>query len=159
LRKALGDMMRRLGEQGEIPQALQRAERAMRGATDALNKGKPSDAISPQSQALDQLQQGARRMGDRMLGRSNNGQNDYGEPDDQASPRQAKRDPFGRSQPYDQGEGWVDDGGPMRRGTGPEVDTSLHRAKTILDELRRRAGDRSRPEIERDYIDRLLKEF
>lgn len=159
LRKALGEMMRRLGEQGDIPQALQRAERAMRGATDALNRGKPNDAIGPQSEALDQLQQGARRMGERMLGRSNNGQNDYGEPDDQASPRQAKRDPFGRSQPYDQGEGWVDDGGPMRRGTGPEVDTSLHRAKTILDELRRRAGERSRPDIERDYIDRLLKEF
>ena len=159
LRKALGDMMRRLGEQGDIPQALQRAERAMRGASDALNKGRPNDAIGPQSEALDQLQQGARRMGERMLGRSNNGQNDYGEPDDQSSPRQAKRDPFGRSQPSDQGEGWVDDGGPMRSGTGPEVDTSLHRAKTILDELRRRAGDRSRPDIERDYIDRLLKEF
>jgi len=29
----------------------------------------------------------------------------------------------------------------------------------ILDELRRRAGERSRPEIELDYIDRLLKRF
>jgi uncharacterized protein (TIGR02302 family) len=159
LRKALGEMMRRLGEGGEIPQALQRAERAMRQAGEALKYGKPGDAIGPQSEALDQMQQGARRMGERMMGRSNNGQNDYGEPDENSQPRQAKRDPFGRSRPYDQGEGWVDDGGPMRRGTGPEVDTSLHRAKTILDELRRRAGERARPEIERDYIDRLLKEF
>jgi uncharacterized protein (TIGR02302 family) len=159
LRRALGDMMRRLGENGEIPEPLQRAERAMRGATGALSRGKPADAIGPQSDALDQLQQGARRMGERMLGRSNNGQNDYGQPDDQASPRQAQRDPFGRSRPSDEGEGWVDDGGPMRRGTGPDVDTALHRAKTILDELRRRAGERARPEIERDYIDRLLKEF
>lgn len=159
LRRALGDMMRRLGENGEIPEPLQRAERAMRGATGALSRGKPADAIGPQSDALDQLQQGARRMGERMLGRSSNGQNDYGQPDDQASPRQAQRDPFGRSRPYDEGEGWVDDGGPMRRGTGPDVDTALHRAKAILDELRHRAGERSRPEIERDYIDRLLKEF
>jgi uncharacterized protein (TIGR02302 family) len=159
LRRALGEMMRRLGEGGDIPQPLQRAERAMRGAAEALKRGKPSDAIGPQTEALDQLQQGARRMGERMMGRSDNGRNDYGEPDDQATPRQARRDPFGRSRPYDEGEGWVDDGGPMRRGTGPEVDTSLHRAKTILDELRRRAGERARPEIERDYIDRLLKEF
>ncbi len=159
LRRALGEMMRRLGEGGDIPQPLQRAERAMRNAGEALRRGKPGDAIGPQSEALDQLQQGARRMGERMLGRNNNGQNDYGEPDDQASPRQAQRDPFGRQRPYDEGDGWVDDGGPMRRGTGPEVDTSLHRAKTILDELRRRAGERSRPELERDYIDRLLKEF
>jgi len=28
-----------------------------------------------------------------------------------------------------------------------------------LDELRRRAGERFRPEIELDYIDRLLKRF
>ncbi len=159
LRRMLGEMMRRLGEQGDIPQPLQRAERAMHGASDALKRGKPGDAIGPQSEALDQLQQGVRRMGERMFGRNENGQNDYGEPDDQASPRQAQRDPFGRQRPYDEGDGWIDDGGPMRRGGGPEVDTSLHRAKTILEELRRRAGERSRPEIERDYIDRLLKEF
>lgn len=159
LRRALGEMMRRLGESGDIPQPLQRAERAMHGASDALSRGKPGDAIGPQSEALDQLQQGVRRMGERMFGRNDNGQNDYGEPDDQSSPRQAQRDPFGRQRPDDEGDGWVDDGGPMRRGTGPEVDTSLHRAKTILEELRRRAGERSRPEIERAYIDRLLKEF
>lgn len=159
LRRMLGEMMRRLGESGDIPQPLQRAERAMRNAGEALKRGNPGEAIGPQSEALDQLQQGARRLGERMLGRNNNGQNDYGEPDDQASPRQAQRDPFGRQRPYDEGDGWVDDGGPMRRGTGPEVDSALHRAKTILDELRRRAGQRSRPQIEHDYIDRLLKEF
>jgi uncharacterized protein (TIGR02302 family) len=159
LRRMLGEMMRRLGESGEIPQPLQRAERAMRNAGEALKRGNPGDAIGPQSEALDQLQQGARRLGERMLGRNNNGQNDYGEPDDQAAPRQAQRDPFGRQRPYDEGDGWVDDGGPMRRGTGPEVDTALHRAKIILDELRRRAGQRSRPQFEHDYIDRLLKEF
>ena len=158
LRRSLGEMMRRLGEGGDIPQPLQRAERAMRNAGDALKRGNPGDAIGPQSEALDQLQQGTRRLGERMLGR-NNGQNDYGEPDSQTAPHQAQRDPFGRQRPYDEGDGWVDDGGPMRRGRGPEVDTALKRAKTILDELRRRAGERSRPQLEHDYIDRLLKEF
>ena len=33
------------------------------------------------------------------------------------------------------------------------------RAREILDELRRRSGERHRPPVERDYIDRLLKMF
>jgi hypothetical protein len=35
----------------------------------------------------------------------------------------------------------------------------LERAKEILDELRRRAGDTARPPEEHDYIDRLLRRF
>ena len=35
----------------------------------------------------------------------------------------------------------------------------LQKARQILDELRRRAGERSRPQIELDYIDRLLQRF
>ena len=35
----------------------------------------------------------------------------------------------------------------------------LARARDILQELRRRAGERGRPPQELDYIDRLLKEF
>ena len=36
---------------------------------------------------------------------------------------------------------------------------TLQKAREILDELRRRAGERFRPEIELDYIERLLKRF
>jgi hypothetical protein len=35
----------------------------------------------------------------------------------------------------------------------------VQKSREILDELRRRSGERTRPEIERDYIDRLLKRF
>jgi hypothetical protein len=35
----------------------------------------------------------------------------------------------------------------------------MERAKAILGELRRRAGERERPALERDYIDRLLQQF
>jgi hypothetical protein len=35
----------------------------------------------------------------------------------------------------------------------------LQRAREILNELRRRAGERERPEIEREYIERLLERF
>jgi hypothetical protein len=46
----------------------------------------------------------------------------------------------------------------MRMG-GPTSNYAVDKAKTILDELRRRDGERDRPEIEHDYIDRLLKQF
>jgi hypothetical protein len=35
----------------------------------------------------------------------------------------------------------------------------LRRAHEIVRELRRRAGERSRPQFERDYIERLLRQF
>jgi hypothetical protein len=38
-------------------------------------------------------------------------------------------------------------------------DIEMQRAREILQELRRRAGEIERPQIERDYIDRLLRRF
>jgi hypothetical protein len=35
----------------------------------------------------------------------------------------------------------------------------MQKSRQILDELRRRAGERSRPALELDYIDRLLRQF
>ncbi len=36
---------------------------------------------------------------------------------------------------------------------------AMQRAREIEEELQRRAGERQRPEIELEYIDRLLKRF
>ncbi len=154
LRRALGDMMRRLGDGfGDIPEPLGRAERAMRDATEALQRRQPGDAIGPQTEALDQLQQAAREFAQQMqrrLGRGNPDDNDVGGTD--SEPRnQADRDPFGRPMSnngtYDQGDVKIPD------------QNTLQKSREILDELRRRAGERFRPEIELDYIDRLLKRF
>jgi uncharacterized protein (TIGR02302 family) len=159
LRRQLGEMMRQLGEQGgDIPQALGRAERAMRGAADALQQGQPGNAIGPQSEALDQLQQAARSMAEQMMGQTGDGQADGTEPGERDSARQSDRDPFGRLNAQDHLNGGVEDGGRMRLGD-PTSNYAVEKAKGILDELRRRAGERSRPELERDYIDRLLKQF
>ncbi|HUC68008.1 MAG TPA: TIGR02302 family protein [Stellaceae bacterium] len=158
LRRELGEMMRRLGEQsGDLPQSLGRAERAMRGATSALQQGQPGDAIGPQTEALDQLQQAARSLAQQLLGEMSNGApgNDSGDRDGM---RETDRDPFGRLNPQDDANGGIDEGGRMRMG-GPTSNYAVEKAKTILDELRRRAGERDRPEIEHDYIDRLLKQF
>ncbi|MBV9523101.1 MAG: TIGR02302 family protein [Alphaproteobacteria bacterium] len=150
LRRMLGEMMRRMGEgQGDIPQPLGRAERAMRDAVDALNRNAPGDAVGPQTEALDQLQQAARDLAEQMANQYGMGQGDRnGKQNGIPSPR-ADRDPLGRT--------------PSGNGTDEDVkipgQADVQKSREILDELRRRAGERSRPVIERDYIDRLLKRF
>src|SRR6202790_892210 len=67
LRGMLGEMMRQLGEgSGDIPQPFGGAERAMRDAVDALNRNAPGQAVGPQTEAMDQLQQAARAMAGQM---------------------------------------------------------------------------------------------
>jgi ElaB/YqjD/DUF883 family membrane-anchored ribosome-binding protein len=158
LRQMLNQLMQQLQQQGgQAPQGMSRAERAMRGAAEALQRGQPGQAVGPQSDALDALQEAARAMANQMLG-GNYGDGPGGEPFDDPGLHQAQRDPFGRLLDTEQGNGGYDDGGRLRMGKSSN-DYALDKAKQILDELRRRAGERSRPALERDYIDRLLKEF
>jgi uncharacterized protein (TIGR02302 family) len=154
LRHVLGDMMRRMGDElGKIPNPLGRAERAMHDAARALNGGQPGAAIGPQTDALDQLQQAAREFDQQMQQRLGTA---WGEPTDRGDgtgqPREGgERDPLGRPMAnggaYDQGDVKIPDQGMMQR------------SRQILDELRRRAGEHYRPQIELDYIDRLMQRF
>lgn len=155
LRHGLGDMMRQFGEGGEIPEPFGRAERAMRDATGALQRGKPGQAIGPQTEALDQLQQAARDFAQQLQQRFGEGlgvPNGNGPGQSDNDPRErVDRDPFGRPMSnngtFDQGDVKI-----------PDEDI-LQKSRRILDELRRRSSERSRPTIELDYIDRLLKRF
>lgn len=153
LRRALGDLMRHMGDGlGDIPDPLGRAERAMHDAVGALQRQAPGEAIGPQSEALDQLQQGARDFAKQLQERlSRTPGNGEGQATNREGPGEDNRDPFGRplssNGTYDQGDVAIPD------------DTVMQKSRQILDELRRRAGERSRPEIELDYIDRLLRQF
>jgi uncharacterized protein (TIGR02302 family) len=155
LRHALGDIMRHLGAgAGDIPDALGRAERAMRDATGALQRGDPGAAIGAQTDALDQLQQGAREFAQQLRDHMQNGWETQGEDPGgygQEAPDMGNRDPFGRPLSsnglFDQGDVQIPDA------------SILQKSREILDELRRRAGERARPTIELDYIERLLRRF
>jgi hypothetical protein len=155
LRRSLGEMMRQLGEgMGDIPQPFGRAERAMRDAVDALNRGQPGQAVGPQTEALDQLQQAARAMEQQMMdqmGQGDGQQDPNGQPSGRRPSRNADRDPLGRDRTgngnYDEGDVRIPD------------QADVQKSREILDELRRRASERYRPEIEHDYIERLLKRF
>jgi hypothetical protein len=148
LRQGLGDIMRQFGEMtGDIPRGLGRAERSMSDAVQQLQQADPGSAAQSQAEALQQLQQGAQAMAEALAQQFGNqlgmgqGQERFGQ----------ARDPLGRNQP---GNGMIDTGDVAI----PER-SDLQRAREILDELRRRAGERARPKPERDYIDRLLRRF
>jgi hypothetical protein len=150
LRRELGEMMRRLGEAlGEIPRPLGRAEQSMRDARDALAANRSNDAVGPQTRAVDQLMQGMQAMAERFMEQMGNAaRRGMGQVGSQPG---RGRDPFGRE---------TGDSG-LEALEGVEIPdlSEVRRSRRILDELRRRRGERQRPPLELDYIDRLLRRF
>jgi uncharacterized protein (TIGR02302 family) len=143
LRRQLDQLRQQMGQQGgQAGQSLDRAEKAMKDAVDALGRGQGEDALGRQGEALDQLHEAARALADQM--RDQDG-------DEDGPPQNANSDPFGRAPA---GKGGVDRGDVEI----PEQ-SEMQKSREILDELRRRAGERARPTEERDYIDRLLQRF
>jgi uncharacterized protein (TIGR02302 family) len=156
LRRQLGEMMRQLGENGQIPDALGRAERAMRDAARQLGEGSSEDALQSQGEALNALREGARDMAEEMARQQQMGRrpgNGRGGRGEQQQLQGDGRDPLGRRYERDRG-GEVDDGKTVI----PDK-ADVQKARDILDELRRRSSDPNRPDIELDYIDRLLDSF
>lgn len=152
LRSDLRKLMMKMDDfLGAIPKPFGKAYQAMRDAVRSLKKGDLGEAQGQQTKALEQLRQGldgmAEQMAQRMRGAVGIARGQRG--------RQPGRgnDPFGR-RPGGSVGGSVDDG-------NVKIPNHMERrkAREILQELRRRAGERNRPAVERDYIDRLLKRF
>ncbi len=143
LRQRLGDVMRQLGRgMGKIPDAMSGVDEAMREAQRALRSGRGGQALSSQRQAIDGLASSFRELAeDMMKNAQDDGMGQFSE---------SQEDPAGR--PFQGG------GTDTSRVMVPD-DSELARARHILDELRRRAGERARARLERDYIERLLERF
>jgi uncharacterized protein (TIGR02302 family) len=149
LRQQLGDLMRRFSNAtGDIPQGLGQAEQFMRGATDALRGDELDGAAQAQNDALEQLQQGMQQMSQAMRQQMGT----------QRGPGQRDpMDPFGRALNDDEGPGgdaFAREGSDVLP-KGPDLD----RSRQIFEELRTRRNQPDRPKIERDYLDRLLRQF
>lgn len=155
--RALREMLKQFQQmmQGMMPgnnpagQALDQAGQSMENAARALGQGQPGQAVGPQGDALEALQRAGRGMMQQMMNEFARGSG-IGL-DRQFNPLRTMRDPLGREW---QGE----DGTDTRRVTIPEQG-AVERAQEILEELRKRAGQRHRPQIELDYINRLLQRF
>jgi Domain of unknown function (DUF4175) len=150
LREQLDETLKKLEQNGsDTPQELERAERAMRDAEEALKRGDNEQAVQSQQEAIDQLREGTQSLAKDML---NERMKKYGQRGQGGGGAEARDlDPLGRPS----------------ASSGPEFGDSVHvpdeselqRAREILDELRRRSGERDRPEPELDYLDRLLPKF
>lgn len=155
--QALRDELRR--QEGNLPgggtpegdaarEALDRAGRAMDGAEDALRQEDFAGAIDRQSEAMEALREGMRSLGEAMA-QEQQGQPGQGQ---QAGDMNATgRDPLGRNS-----------GSNGRAGTEESLlqgEDVYRRARELLDEIRRRSGEGERPDVELDYLRRLLERF
>lgn len=142
------------GQQGQGQEdggdALGDADSAMGDAGSQLGQGNADSAVDSQGRALEALRKGAQNLAQSM--QQGEGQ-DTG-PGERMGRQQNSgntTDPLGR--PLSSRE-WSDDLSVKIPG---EID--VQRVRRILEELRRRLADPQRPQIELDYIERLLKDY
>lgn len=166
LQKLLEDMKRNgmmPGQQGESGEgdsadsgqqdggnALSDAESAMGDADGQLGDGNAEGAVGSQGRALEALRRGAQNLAQSM--QQGEGQGDG--PGNRAGRQQSggnDSDPLGRPL---HGREYGDDLSVKVPG---EID--VQRVRRILEELRRRFADPQRPQLELDYIERLLKDY
>jgi uncharacterized protein (TIGR02302 family) len=155
----LRDRLDQLGQNDALPgegteqgqsgrQNLDEAGRAMQDAEEALREGDTSGALDRQAQALEALRNGIGDLNDALADeqQANNGQSG-----EQATEDPNGRDPLGRRT-----------GNALRNGSDENLlqgEDVYRRADELLGEIRKRAGDLTRPENERNYLKRLLDLF
>jgi uncharacterized protein (TIGR02302 family) len=138
-------------EQGEAGrQNLDDAARAMEEAEDALREGDLDGALDRQADALQSLRDGMRDFGEALAeeqreNRDGQGGEEFGRADPNG------RDPLGREA--------GDDSARIGSDRNMVQNDPNQRAQELLDEIRRRSGELTRPGEELDYLKRLLEMF
>lgn len=141
--QSLDKLIRELQGLGAPPStSFKEAQRAMTEAGKALDRQSADQAAEQETLALDRMRKGAQSLAEQMMEGSKAQAGRGG--------RQG-RDPLGRPQ---RTEGF-DPGESVKV---PD-ESDMQRAREILDELRRRLGQRERPVQELDYIERLIRRF
>jgi hypothetical protein len=119
-----------------------------------LGSGNADGAVDSQGRALEALRRGAQSLAQSMQQGQGQGQMGPGpgRPGQLGQPRaQQQTDPLGRPL---RGRDYGDDVTVKVPG---EID--VQRARRILEELRRRFGESFRPQLELEYLERLLQGF
>jgi uncharacterized protein (TIGR02302 family) len=126
----------------KAPKNLGDAERQMQDAQGRLGSNDFDAAGQAEKNALDAMRNTADELAKKLMSETGQGGQQAGA---------GEEDPLGRVQGSN---------GPATSGGVKIPDRDeLARARSILEELRRRAAERGRPKEELDYYDRLLKEF
>ena len=146
--EALRDLLRELQQQpGGDRDPLAEAERNMDDAGEALREGDPRGALDDQARALENLREGIRQL-DQEMREATDGQQGIQTGESQ---NDSRTDPLGRS---------LGETGTSETSDQIVPDPDLQgRVQELLDEIRRRTGERTRPEAELDYLKRLLDRF
>jgi uncharacterized protein (TIGR02302 family) len=139
------------GDQGDGEDGLGEADTAMGDAGGRLGEGNADAAVDSQGKALEALRKGAQSLADAMQQGDGDGQDGPGNRVGRQQSGGNATDPLGRPL---HGREFGDD---LTVKIPGEID--VQRVRRILEELRRRLADPARPQIELDYIERLLKDY
>ncbi len=151
LRERLQKMQDRLKSAGGATEkGFDEAQDAMGEAQEALKNNEGGAASAAQGRALEGLRAGARALAQKMPG----GAGEQGE----ARGGKGAGDEMGVDPNGDSDSPGENGRGALRRGRGVEASAAL-RARKVLEELRRRLSDPSRPNDELDYLERLLRSY
>ncbi|MBX9774423.1 MAG: TIGR02302 family protein [Xanthobacteraceae bacterium] len=166
LNKLLDELAKRgLGQQPGQPgekemQQLGRAGKEMGQAEGQLGEGDADGAVDSQGRALDELRRGMGNLAQSMQQQQGMGQGPGPDRPGGRSQERANRDtdPLGRPL---RNQGMDDTTLPNTclNTDDPKCFPARRRAEEILNELRRRFGESFRPQIELDYIERLLRDI
>ncbi len=142
--KSLQEGLRKFGvKPGE---GFDSAGKEMKDATGALGDGKGQNALDSQGRAIEALRKGASEL---MQQLAQQGQQGGTQGNMQQGQNQEGRDPLGRPQ----GRTGPDFGEDVK--VPDEFDAE--RARQILEIIRRKLGENASPELERQYLERLLQ--
>jgi Domain of unknown function (DUF4175) len=139
------------GDQDDGGDSLGEADSAMGDAGGRLGEGNADAAVDSQGKALEALRKGAQSLADAMQQGDGDGQDGPGNRAGRQQSGGNQTDPLGRPL---RGREFGDD---LTVKIPGEID--VQRVRRILEELRRRLADPARPQIELDYIERLLKDY
>jgi uncharacterized protein (TIGR02302 family) len=153
--RGLGQQQQGQGQQGQQGEGnemgqLGDAGEAMGQAEGQLGEGDADSAVDSQGRALDAMRKGAQGLAQSMQ-QQGVGPGPNGRPGRGQARAQQDTDPLGRPM---RGRDYGDD---LTVKVPGEIDAQ--RARRILEELRKRFGESFRPQLELDYIERLLKDF
>jgi Domain of unknown function (DUF4175) len=151
-KRGMGPGQRGDPQDGDSEDGLGEADNAMGDAGGRLGEGNADGAVDSQGKALEALRKGAQSLAEAMQQGDGDGQGDG--PGNRAGRQQSggsQSDPLGRPL---HGREFGDD---LTVKIPGEMD--VQRVRRILEELRRRLADPARPQIELDYIERLLKDY
>jgi uncharacterized protein (TIGR02302 family) len=150
IRKELDQLMTDLSQMtGTSDKPLQDAGKAMEEARDLLRKPSLQQGAEAQGEALSLVQQGVQGASEAILqSLLNKGMGSAVQMPGFARPQFAGGKRSGQTAT-----------GDVDVPTGPDPEGVASRVRSILEEIRARAGDRTRSSEEQDYLHRLMKKF